>query len=85
MKEPPIRLALRKRKSFLHEEEIRAVAIMDPPPAVGIPIKVDLDTLIEKMYLWPLAPPWILDVVKTEVRLHGLEKPIATSPLYDPI
>ena len=84
MKEPPILLALRKRNSFSHERELRALVVTDPSNDVGIPIKVNIETLIEKMYVWPLAPSWMVDVINTEVRLHGLDKAIEKSPLYDP-
>jgi hypothetical protein len=82
--EPPIRLAFRKRTSFAHEREIRAIAITELSNNTGISVKVDLETLIEKMYLWPLASHWMVEVVKAEVRLHGLHKPVAKSALYDP-
>jgi hypothetical protein len=82
--EPSIRLASRKRNSFSHEREIRAMVVVELSNDVGTPVNVDLQILIEKMYLWPLAPSWMLEVVRTEVRLHGLDKPIGKSALYDP-
>lgn len=83
-KDPPIRLALRKRSSFSHEREIRAV-VVDTSNEIGLKVKLDLDALVEKIYIWPLALPWMLDVVKAEVRLHGLDKSVAKSSLYDPV
>lgn len=84
MKEAPIRLALRKRGSFSHERELRGIVVTELSNAAGTPVRVDLEALVEKLYVWPLAPSWMVDIVKTEVRLHGLEKPIERSPLYDP-
>jgi hypothetical protein len=84
MADPSIGIALRKRNSFSHEQEIRAMVVVEPSNEVGIPVKVDLNILIEQLYLWPLAPPWMLEVLKAEVRLHDLHNPIKKSPLYDP-
>jgi hypothetical protein len=83
-KEAPIQLVLRKRNSFSHEREIRAVVVTEISNEAGISVEVALETLVEKIFLWPLAPAWMVDVVKAEIRLHGLDKPVEKSPLYDP-
>lgn len=83
MKDSIISLALRKRGSFSHEMELRALIVPEPSDGVGIPVKVDLGVLIEKVYLSPHSAAWMLDVVRTELRRHGLDKPVATSTLYD--
>lgn len=80
----PIRLAFRKRDSFSYEQELRAVVTTAPLNFAGTAVKIDLETLIEKMYLWPLAPSWMLELIWAEVRLHGLDKPIQKSDLHDP-
>jgi hypothetical protein len=81
----PIRTVFRKRGSFSHEREIRATVISEPSSDPGIYVKIDIATLIEQLYLWPFAPAWMSDVVRTEVRLHGLDKPVKKSALYDPV
>jgi len=83
--QPPIRTVFRKRGSFSHEREIRAAVIQGPSNDPGTLVKIDLATLIEELYLWPSAPSWMLDVIRREVRLHGLDVPIKVSPLYKAI
>ena len=66
---------MHKRKSFEHERELRAVFWMiygipeaapykkDAEPA-GLAIKVDVNVLIERVYISPLATPWFATIVK---------------------
>jgi hypothetical protein len=64
----PIRVALRKRNSFSHEREVRAIVVTEISNAPGTPVAVDVNTLINRIYLWPLAPTWIQEVVKSEIQ-----------------
>lgn len=77
---------LRKRKSFEHEREIRALYQIFPlkpdehdpnlarevpvGPAV-IPISVDLDRLIESVYVSPKAPEWFANVIRNVLARYG--------------
>jgi hypothetical protein len=61
---------MHKRMSFAHECEVRAMIVRDPitkdqpraqPFPQGIEIKVDLEHLIERVYIAPTAPGWFTD------------------------
>ncbi len=82
---------LHKRKSFEYENEIRAI-VEDYPSEltesefeknykVGINIPVDMDKLIENIFIAPSAQSWFRDLVKSIVPRYGLKKPITDSKL----
>jgi hypothetical protein len=90
-----------KRKSFEHEKEIRGVVLKWPQPNdgalnleqsqdtihAGIPIKVDLETLVQKIYVSPNAPNWLADLVIGAVKKYGYEFEVIhskmnSSPLF---
>ena len=74
-----------KRKSFSHEQEIRAlVETTDDIPIengeqdyskeiylFGLSIKVDLKTLIDKIYISPYAPYWFYELVYSVTKKYG--------------
>ncbi|CAM1345512.1 hypothetical protein [Tenacibaculum amylolyticum] len=73
-----------KRKSFQHERELRGLIMKWPTGSEkvnfeeetiigGIPIKVDLEELIEKIYVAPNAPSWFAKLVKTAVKRYGYD------------
>lgn len=80
-----------KRKSFAHERELRAVRQTILPPEGlskvkpiqhgGKYIKVNLDLLIERIYLAPSSPTWLFELVKSVERKYGLNKEICQSSL----
>jgi len=78
-----------KRKIFEHEREVRAViTILNKHPIVpkpiidnGIYISVNLDTLIEKIYVAPTCPKWLTGLVKSISKKYNLEKPVLQSEL----
>lgn len=86
---------LYKRKSFEHEQELRAIIMTPPifkegeikghwPPIVdGIYVKVDLTELIEKIYLAPMSPKWLFELVKSVTRIYKLDNEIFQSTLDD--
>lgn len=80
-----------KRLSFEHEREIRAVAFVLPETdesftdahlAAGLSVKVDLPTLIERIYVAPDAPGWFVKLVELVVNRYGLKSPVVQSGLY---
>jgi len=85
---------MHKRKSFEHESELRAL-IWTPqygknkiPPGEnkhsadsGIYIPVDLDVLVERIYVAPTAPQWIHDLIRSQVKRFGFDKPVLKSDL----
>jgi len=87
---------LHKRMSFEHERELRAI-IQSPFPGDssttgvdefpdGLLASVNLDKLIEKVYVAPTAPAWFTDLVKSAVATYGFNMSILQSDLsQDPI
>lgn len=87
-----------KRKSFVHERELRAVFWeLDGTPGAqpyktkiepaGLWIDVDLPSLIEAVHISPTAEPWLSSVIQEVTAKYGLHVPVtqsalAGSPLY---
>ncbi len=84
-----------KRKSFEHERELRAIAwerlsgelggeeIRNNMTEAGLSVAVDLDNILEGIYINPTANNLFADVVGQIVDLHGLRAPIKKSKLTD--
>ena len=83
-----------KRKSFEHEREVRVMTYLPPNDATIVEFEkkhpkgiitrmvhaVSLENLFENVYVSPLASNWFREVVKDELRNHGLTKePIQSS------
>jgi hypothetical protein len=105
----PLRHVVHKRRSFAHEQELRAIVwrcpefpdratINIPPdtskedypenlPKDGIWIKLDLERLVENIYVAPASPKWFHHLVEKVVNRYGLHKPVRqslldASPIY---
>lgn len=81
-----------KRKSFEHERELRGVLIKWPTSSEGfnfqeetiiggVQVKVDIEELIEKIYVAPNAPKWFADLVKTAIKRYGYNIEVIHSEL----
>lgn len=81
-----IHYALHKRKSFEHEKELRAI-VFSPSEGGGGHVKVDLKTIIEKVYVAPNSPNWVHELIKKIMKRYGLgEIPVEKSTLNnDPL
>jgi hypothetical protein len=78
-----LRPAFAKRLSFQHEEELRCATFgPNTDSQRGMALSIDLDILVERIVLSPLADRWIYDLVASTLRRYGLHKPLAQSPLY---
>jgi hypothetical protein len=70
---------IHKRKSFEHEREVRAVVIRGDEMAVdsrqsiqdGLKLKVNVEKLVEKIYVAPSAPNWFADLVRAVMKRYG--------------
>jgi hypothetical protein len=51
-----------------------------PSPA-GRSVAVDLGTLIDRIYVSPVAPPWFADLVRSVCARYKLDKPVVQSSL----
>ena len=89
----PLSSFLYKRRSFSHELELRAVIQKLPEKGLsprskrpfddGIYVPVDLDILIDKIYLAPTSPKWLLELVKSLLMKYRLSKDVLQSNLDD--
>jgi hypothetical protein len=84
---------IHKRKSFEHEQEVRAIVTKWPTgePAdfskdtinCGLKIKTDIKTLVEQIYVAPSAPDWFAELVKAVVTRYGYDFEVVHSRLDD--
>ena len=87
---PPL-VCTYKRKSFQHEQELRALIIElekggdldSEPPFKGLSIPVDLEVLIERIYVAPQLGEWAHELVKSMMLKYGLNKKVEHSSLDD--
>jgi hypothetical protein len=73
-----------KRRSFEHEREIRAHLLHRNPAPTGLLAPVDLDALVEAVYVAPASPSWHREVVESLCRSYGLDAPVHQSAIDDP-
>jgi hypothetical protein len=74
-----------KRKSFGHEKEVRLWRLEADrcgEQRVGVNIHVDLDELVDQVYVSPRAESWLKGVVDQELVTYRLNRPAARSELY---
>lgn len=88
------RLAIHKRKSFEFEKEVRCICMkmpeglkekqspLDVETPTGIKIPINLDVLIDKIYLSPYAPSYLEENVKMIMDKWELHKDVINSDLY---
>jgi hypothetical protein len=80
-----------KRQSFEHENELRAIVYPlskiwertgESKTLCGTYVPVDLDRLIERVMVAPLAPSYFLEATRAVAARYGLNPPIEQSALY---
>jgi hypothetical protein len=84
-----------KRKSFEHEKEIRALyrnlpigengwTNLESKPLFdhGIKINVDLNRLIDKVYIAPTSPSYLKELVVSLLKKYRIDKEVIQSNLY---
>lgn len=84
-----------KRKSFEYEKELRAIILQHPSDFApntslktpkGILINVDIEKLVEKIYVSPTAEKWFEELVRSVAKKYNINKPVVRSSLAeDPI
>lgn len=75
---------LYKRKSFEFEHELRAVLTHDrQAPELGKYVSVELDRLIDRVYISPTAPRWFGKLAKSIVRKYEINKEVVMSKLAE--
>lgn len=71
-----------KRSAFAHEREVRAILINnDKQYTLGLNIPVNLDILIEKIFISPKAPEWFVSLISDINSKYGIEKKIVHSDI----
>lgn len=78
-----------KRLSFEHEKEVRLAALREAEsksPSAVVPISVDLNTLIQSVYVAPDAPSWVADTIESvsnryPYNINVLQSDLASDPL----
>lgn len=73
----------RKRKSFDHEREVRAIKIDRKSNKSGIVISCNLSVLIEEIYISPTSPIWFEKIVNDISRKYGLNVKARLSQLNE--
>jgi hypothetical protein len=85
---------IHKRKYYALEHEIRAVIqvtpiidgkinLLNPPFDNGIYIEVELDKLVDKIYVAPTCPLWIMELTRSVIAKYQLKKEVTSSNLDD--
>ena len=83
-----------KRKSFEHEREVRALVARWPGPehgmdldkgtiAHGVKIRVDIEKVVERVYVAPGAPEWFAELVSAVVNRYGYGFQVVQSKLNE--
>jgi len=83
-----------KRKSFEHERELRAVRwtppaddrmdLARPNPSAGVLVPVDLNSLVERVYVAPQCPDWMRSAVNSVIRRFEFGWTAEVSPMDAP-
>lgn len=86
---------IHKRKSFEHEREVRA--LIERPPTIseerigyyqdtiahGVKVRVNVERLVEKIYIAPSAPDWLFDLVNSVAQQYSFKFEIVHSILNE--
>ena len=73
----------RKRKSFAHEKEVRAIVVDRECSDTGKTIDCDLSLLLEEVFLSPSAPGWFKSLVKDVNKKFDIDVCVSTSGLIE--
>ena len=72
-----------KRKSFEYENEVRLITIKMNSSDKGIYIPVNINDLIERIYVSPYAAEWFFDVVKSVVEKYDIKADVTYSNMKE--
>jgi len=73
----------RKRKSFAHEKEVRAIVVDLECSDTGKIIYCDLSILIEEVFVSPSAPSWFVSLVNDVNKKYDIDVCVSTSELIE--
>jgi hypothetical protein len=82
----PLSICYCKRRSYEHEREVRLLIdrTTSVRPKKGMAVSVQLDKLVERVIVEPLAEDWVISAVRSLVHKYGLDVPVERSQLDDP-
>jgi hypothetical protein len=69
----------RKRKSFEHEREVRAIILDFEHRDIGKLVSCDVDSLIKRVYVSPEAPNWFISLVNDVNHKYALDVKVTAS------
>jgi len=75
---------LHKRNSFEHEKEVRAIILNTHNNALsemGLYVKVNLNLLINKIYVSPYSKKWFIELVQSVAKRYHLKADVVNSSL----
>jgi len=76
--------AFLKRKSFSYEQELRLV-VYEPDQErykAGKYVPIVFEKLVEQVYVSPVEPPWLAEVVRKELEQYAVATEVIHSQLY---
>lgn len=73
----------RKRKSFEHEREVRALLRDHECQAHGKIVPCNLEILIEEIFVSPKAPPWFIHLINDVNEKYGVTVKVSPSELIE--
>ncbi len=87
----PLHRFMHKRLSFQHEHELRALIDLGAPEVpligqeveLGLKVPIDLNRLLNKIYVAPKSAEWFLELVERICIRYGLKQRPVRSSLYD--
>lgn len=83
---PPFYPFFFKRRAFEHEKELRAVFLESVGaangPRSGRIFPVDVEELVERVFVSPLASEWFIALVRRVAQKYGLQREVCPSTLY---
>ena len=89
----PLLPFLRKRNIYQYENEVRCCHVIPHNDKAfnwqaqgnndGVFIDVNMDTLIERIYISPYSPKWIRDIIEGTNKKFNLDKEIVHSTVFD--
>ncbi|RJW22732.1 DUF2971 domain-containing protein [Lachnospiraceae bacterium TM07-2AC] len=74
-----------KIKPYSYEEEIRALFLEISDEEPGKMVEIDLNELIETVYVSPFAKKWFSDLIRETIKKYGLNKEVAVKHSKIPV
>ena len=70
-----------KRLCFEYEREFRGIIFGSGEDPAGVSVPVNLQSLIQEVYINPLSPRWIESLVNALIKRYGVQAKVQKSAL----